>query len=215
MVGSFGKENMDLVEKSIGETALVKFVLYGQIAAIAGRLCEASPFNYVSLDGIKIFVVADGRDISPGKQIVRMKNVAEIPKNAGKIKIPFAGNNSAIRKINAVKIEEREISEKIERGEEKTKRERRVALLVSKIEKKQGLNEEDEILLKSITENKKIFVLEERTLYYNPWVPDYYCLLKSIEQIQKFKEALWGEEIAKSGMEEKEAEDKFTKFWYE
>lgn len=58
MVGSFEKKNMDLVEKSIGETVLVKFVLYEQMAVIAGRLCEASQFNYVSLDGIKIFVVA-------------------------------------------------------------------------------------------------------------------------------------------------------------
>lgn len=62
MVGSFGKENMDLVEKSIGETALVKFVLYEQRAIVEGRLCEVSPFNHVSLDRIEFFTLLRARE---------------------------------------------------------------------------------------------------------------------------------------------------------
>ena len=49
MVGSFGfeKENMDLVEKYVGEAVLIKFVLHRQMAVIKGKLSEVSQFNYV------------------------------------------------------------------------------------------------------------------------------------------------------------------------
>lgn len=218
MVSSFGfgKENMDLVEKSIGKTVLIKFVLHGQLAAIEGRLYEVSPFDHVSLDRIEIFSIIESKKKLASKREVTLI-IAEITA-ANKIEIPFVGNNSAIRRISVVKIEEQEVDEKTKDKEEKIKRERSVALLILKIERKQELNKEDEILLKSITENrdKKFFALKEETLYYNMWIPDCYYCLKDVEQIQRFKKALWGEYTMENDAEaKKETLDKFTKFWYE
>lgn len=189
MVGSFGKENMDLVEKSIGETVLVKFVLYGQMAAIEGRLYKVSPFNYVSLDGIEIFsIIENKKKLTSMKEITRTTTEVAV---AGKVEIPFVGNNSAIRKINVVKIEELEIGEKKESKEAKIEREELVAKMISKIENRLKLSEKEDALLKSIIENKngqeRLLAFKEKTLYFNLWVPNCYCFLKSIEQIQKFK----------------------------
>lgn len=138
---------------------------------------------------------------------------------SGKIKIPFVGNNSAIRKINVVKIEELEIEEKKESKEAKIEREELAAEMISKIENGLKLSEKEDALLKSIIENKnsqeRSLAFKKEALYFNPWVPNYYCSLKSIKQIQKFKKALWGEEIEKSSTEKKETANKFAKFWYD
>lgn len=165
-----------------------------------------------------MLLLANGKDILPRKQIVGIKSVAEISKNAGKIEIPFVGNNSAIRKISAVEIEEREIEEKKESKKAKIEREELVAKMISKIENKLELSEKEGFLLKSIIENKngqeRLLTLKEETLYFNTWVPKTFLCLKSVDQIRRFKKILWGEEITKNGAEEKEAKDKFTKFWY-
>lgn len=217
MVGSFGKKNMDLLEKSIGKTVLVKFVFYRQMATITGRLREVSQFNHVFLDMVEIFSIVENKRRPLSKQ--EAKRMVEEMTIAGKKKIQFVENNSAIRKISAVETEEREIKEKKESKEAKVEREELVAKMISKIENKLELSEKEGTLLKSIIENKngqeRLLTLKEETLYFNPWVPKTFLCLKSVDQIRRFKKILWGEEIAKSGAEEKEVVDKFTKFWYE
>ncbi len=214
MVSSFGfgKENMDLVEKSIGETVLIRFVFYGQMAVIKGKLRKVSKFNFVFVDSIEIFVViGDNRGIA-GKKVIEKVSKSK------QIEITFVGNDFSIRKISLMKTEEAEYDEKPENKEEKTGKEKLIASMVSKIENGEELNEKEKVLRELIREERDnrnvILTLKEKdTLYFNPFIVKFRFL--NSNQIQKFKETLWGEEARNSArIETEEIDNKFKEFWY-